>query len=73
MFVIFNFTMLFLMFHVPTLRPTLPDTFVGTFATSTSPFNVGLHDPKYRRAKNNIERGRGARDTELGSLSQCPN
>ena len=46
--------------------PTLPDKFVGTLATSPSPLNVGLHDAKYKRAKNNIERGRGARGYRVG-------
>ena len=47
-------------------KPTLPDKFVGTLATSPSPLNVGLHDAKYKRAKNNIERGRGAKGYRVG-------
>ena len=47
-------------------KTTLPDKFVGTVATSPSPLNVGLHDPKYKRAKNNIARGRGAKGYRVG-------
>ena len=45
---------------------TLPDKFFGTVATFPSPFNVGLHDPKYKRAKNNIERREGAKGYRVG-------
>ena len=48
------------------VRAALPDKFVGTLATSPSPLNVGLHDAKYKRAKNNIERGRGAKGYRVG-------
>ena len=45
---------------------TLPDKFVGTLATSPSAINVGLHDAKYKSAKNNIERWRGAKGYRVG-------
>ena len=55
------------------LQKTLPETFVGTVATCLSPLAVGLHDPKYRSAKNYIEMGRGAMRYRVGvfiTLSQ---
>ena len=48
------------------MKATLPDKFVGTLATSPSPLNVGLHDAKYKHAKNNIERGREAKGYRVG-------
>ena len=48
------------------LQNTLSVTFVGTVETSLSTLNVDLHDLKYRRTKNNTERGRGAKGCRVG-------
>ena len=49
-----------------TFQATLSGTLDGTVATSLSPLIVGLHDPRYGRAKNNIERGRGTKGYRAG-------
>lgn len=54
-------------------KTALSDTFDRTHVTSPAPLNVGLEDLSTKLPKTTLTGGGEQRDTDLGSLSKCPN